>query len=110
MSVKKVLPKGRRYTEQQREQAVRLVQLAREEGRELELELDDGYVSRVLQVLSAERLVDRSSRRAGARRDLHRRSRACRESRPPTARDNRGQRDPRSAVRPDRLRAGRAGR
>ena len=33
MSVKKVLPKGRRYTEQQREQAVRLVQLAREEGR-----------------------------------------------------------------------------
>ena len=33
MSSKKVLPKGRRYTEQQREQAVRLVQLAREEGR-----------------------------------------------------------------------------
>ena len=33
MSSKKVLPKGRRYTEQQKEQAVRLVQLAREEGR-----------------------------------------------------------------------------
>ena len=33
MSSKKALPKGRRYTEQQREQAVRLVQLAREEGR-----------------------------------------------------------------------------
>jgi transposase len=33
MSSKKVLPKGRRYTEQQREQAVHLVHLAREEGR-----------------------------------------------------------------------------
>ena len=33
MSSKKVLPKGRRYTEQQKEQSVRLVQLAREEGR-----------------------------------------------------------------------------
>jgi transposase len=33
MSSKKVLPKGRRYTEQQKEQAVRLVWLAREEGR-----------------------------------------------------------------------------
>jgi hypothetical protein len=33
MSSKKVLSKGRRYTEQQREQAVRLVQLAREECR-----------------------------------------------------------------------------
>ena len=33
MSSKKVLPKGRRYTEQQKEQAVRLVLLAREEGR-----------------------------------------------------------------------------
>ena len=33
MSAKKVLSKGRRYTVQQREQAVRLVQLAREEGR-----------------------------------------------------------------------------
>ena len=33
MSSKKVLSKGRRYTEQQREQAVRLVQLARGEGR-----------------------------------------------------------------------------
>jgi len=33
MSSKRVLPKGRRYTEQQKEQAVRLVLLAREEGR-----------------------------------------------------------------------------
>ena len=33
MSSKKVLPKGRRYTDQQKEQAVRLVLLAREEGR-----------------------------------------------------------------------------
>jgi len=33
VSSKKVLPKGRRYTEQQKEQAVRLVQLSREEGR-----------------------------------------------------------------------------
>jgi transposase len=33
MSAKKVLSKGRRYTVPQREQAVRLVQLAREEGR-----------------------------------------------------------------------------
>lgn len=33
MSSKKVLSKGRRYTEQQKEQAVRLVLLAREEGR-----------------------------------------------------------------------------
>ena len=33
MSSKKVLSKGRRYSEQQKEQAVRLVQLAREEGR-----------------------------------------------------------------------------
>ena len=33
MSSKKPLPKNRRYTEQQKEQAVRLVQLAREEGR-----------------------------------------------------------------------------
>lgn len=33
MSSQQGLPKGRRYTEQQKEQAVRLVQLAREEGR-----------------------------------------------------------------------------
>jgi transposase-like protein len=33
MSSKKPLPRNRRYTEQQKEQAVRLVQLAREEGR-----------------------------------------------------------------------------
>lgn len=33
MSSKKALPKGRRYTDQQKEQAVRLVLLAREEGR-----------------------------------------------------------------------------
>ena len=33
MSSTKGLPKGRRYTEQQKEQAVRLVQLSREEGR-----------------------------------------------------------------------------
>ncbi len=33
MSSKKVLSNGRRYTEQQKEQAVRLVRLAREEGR-----------------------------------------------------------------------------
>lgn len=33
MSSQKVLSKGRRYTEQQKEQAVRLVQFAREEGR-----------------------------------------------------------------------------
>ena len=33
MTSKKALPKGRRYTEQQREQAVHLVRLAREEGR-----------------------------------------------------------------------------
>lgn len=33
MSSTNGLPKGRRYTEQQREQAVRLVRLAREEGR-----------------------------------------------------------------------------
>ena len=33
MSSKKVLPKGRRYTDQQKEQAVRLVLLARGEGR-----------------------------------------------------------------------------
>ena len=32
MSSKKALPKGRRYTEQQSEQAVGLVQLARDEG------------------------------------------------------------------------------
>ena len=33
MSSKKVLPKGRRYTDQQKQQAVWLVLLAREEGR-----------------------------------------------------------------------------
>jgi transposase-like protein len=33
MSSRKPLPRSRRYTEQQKEQAVRLVQLAREEGR-----------------------------------------------------------------------------
>lgn len=33
MSSQQGLPKGRRYTEQQKDQAVRLVQLAREEGR-----------------------------------------------------------------------------
>ena len=33
MSSKQALPRNRRYSEQQREQAVRLVQLAREEGR-----------------------------------------------------------------------------
>ena len=33
MSSQQGLPKGRRYTEQQKEQAVRLVQLSREEGR-----------------------------------------------------------------------------
>ena len=33
MSSKKALPKGRRYTQQQRDQAVHLVRLAREEGR-----------------------------------------------------------------------------
>ena len=33
MSSKKALPKGRRYTDLQKEQAVRLVLLAREEGR-----------------------------------------------------------------------------
>ena len=33
MSSKKVLPKGRRYTDQQKQQTVRLVLLAREEGR-----------------------------------------------------------------------------
>ncbi len=33
MSSKKALPKGRRYTDPQKEQAVRLVLLAREEGR-----------------------------------------------------------------------------
>lgn len=33
MAEKKGLPKGRRYTEQQREHAIRLVNLARQEGR-----------------------------------------------------------------------------
>ncbi len=33
MSSQQGLPKGRRYTEQQKDQAVRLVQLSREEGR-----------------------------------------------------------------------------
>ena len=41
MSSKKPLPKNRRYTEQQKEQAIRLVQLAREEGR------DHGSVQRI---------------------------------------------------------------